>query len=113
MARTLRPSMIAKELKDITISEAKIESVGEEIGRGAYGRVFTVKYCGWICAAKEIHSILLEGVGLQEQRSIKEGFLRESLPLQHPQSPQYRSFHRRVLSQGRFQYSCYDHGVNG
>ena len=77
MARTLRPSMITKELKDITISEAKIESIGEEIGRGAYGRVFTVKYCGWICAAKEIHSILLEGVGLQEQRSIKEGFLRE------------------------------------
>ena len=77
MARALRPSMIAKELKDITISEAKIDSVGEEIGRGAYGRVFTVKYCGWVCAAKEIHSILLEGVGLQEQRSIKEGFLRE------------------------------------
>ena len=77
MARTLRPSMITIELKDITISEAKIESVGEEIGRGAYGRVFTVKYCGWVCAAKEIRSILLEGVGLQEQQSIKEGFLRE------------------------------------
>ena len=77
MARPLRPSLITKELKDITISEAKIESVGEEIGRGAYGRVFTVKYCGWTCAAKEIHSILLEDVGLREQRSIKEGFLRE------------------------------------
>ena len=77
MARPLRPSLITKELKDITISEAKIESVGEEIGRGAYGRVFTVKYCGWTCAAKEIHSILLEDVGLREQRSVKEGFLRE------------------------------------
>ena len=72
---TLR--MITKELKDITISEVKVESVGEEIGRGAYGKVFTVKYCGWICAAKEIHSILLEGVSQQEQQSIKEGFIRE------------------------------------
>ena len=72
---TLR--MITKELKDITISETKIESIGEEIGRGAYGKVFTVKYCGWICAAKEIHSILLEGVSQQEQQSVKEKFIRE------------------------------------
>ena len=69
--------MITKELKDITISEIKIESVGEEIGRGAYGKVFTVKYCGWICAAKEVHSILLEGVSQQDRQSIKEGFIRE------------------------------------
>ena len=35
----------------------------EELGRGAYGKVYAVKYCQIICAAKEIHSILLEGVG--------------------------------------------------
>ena len=34
-----------------------------ELGRGAYGRVYAVKYCQTICAAKEIHSILVEGVG--------------------------------------------------
>ena len=38
----------------------------KELGRGAYGRVFAVKYCGTICAAKEIHSILVEEVGDME-----------------------------------------------
>ena len=52
------------------------ESVGREIGRGAYGRVFTIKYCGLICAAKKIHSILVEGTG-QHQNRVREGFLRE------------------------------------
>ena len=30
---------------------------GEEIGRGAYGVVYKVKYCGVEYAAKEIHPI--------------------------------------------------------
>ena len=34
---------------------------GEELGRGSYGRVFKAKYRGSVCAAKEIHSILIEG----------------------------------------------------
>ena len=38
----------------------------DELGRGAYGRVYAVKYCQTICAAKEIHSILVEGVGQVE-----------------------------------------------
>ena len=42
---------------------AEITSTEEEIGRGSYGRVFKVKYYGTLCAAKEIHSILLENVG--------------------------------------------------
>ena len=33
-----------------------------ELGRGAYGIVYAVRYCETICAAKEIHSILVEGV---------------------------------------------------
>ena len=46
----------------------------EELGRGAYGRVYAVNYHGTICAAKEIHSILVEGVGqLQMQRTIESG----------------------------------------
>ena len=75
------PQNISDQLKAMTISSSEVqttgESVGREIGRGAYGRVFTVKYCGLICAAKEIHSLLIEGVGLQEQQSVREGFLRE------------------------------------
>ena len=68
---------ISEGLKDLTISKSEIKPAGGEIGRGAYGRVFTVKYCGHICAVKEIHSILVEGVGEQEQKNVKEGFLRE------------------------------------
>ena len=68
---------ISEELKNLTISNSEIEPVGEEIGRGAYGRVFTVKYRGQICAVKEIHSILVECVGEQEQKYSKESFLRE------------------------------------
>ena len=75
------PRDISDQLKALTISSSQVqitgESVGKEIGRGAYGRVFTVKYCGLICAAKEIHSILVEEVGQQEKQSVKEGFLRE------------------------------------
>ena len=40
----------------------------DELGRGAYGRVYAVKYCQTICAAKQIHSILLEGVGQVEMQ---------------------------------------------
>ena len=41
----------------------------DELGRGAYGRVYAVKYCQTICAAKEIHSILVEGVGEVEMQT--------------------------------------------
>ena len=40
----------------------------DELGRGAYGLVYAVKYCQTICAAKQIHSILIEGVGQVEMQ---------------------------------------------
>ena len=64
------------QLKDMTISSSQVhltKSVGREIGRGAYSRVFTVKYCGLICAAKEIHSFLVKDTG----SSVKQNFIRE------------------------------------
>ena len=71
----------SERLKHMTIPSSEVQttgkSVGRELGRGAYGRVFTVKYCGLICAAKEIHSLLVEGVGQQQEQSVKEGFIRE------------------------------------
>ena len=64
----------------------------DELGRGAYGRVYVVKYCETICAAKEIHSILVEGVGqVQMQRTI-ESFMRECRQcstLRHPNVIQF------------------------
>jgi len=68
---------INEGLKDLTVSESEIKPVGGEIGRGSYGKVFTVKYRGHVCAVKEIHSILVEGVGDQEQKNTKEAFFRE------------------------------------
>ena len=61
------------ELKGIT------ELNRNELGRGAYGRVYTVKYCQTTCAAKEIHSILVEGVKQVEMQHTIESFMSECL----------------------------------
>jgi len=65
---------------------------GKELGRGAYGRVFAVKYCGMVCAAKEIHSILIEDVGEIEMRRTVESFVvecRQCSSLRHPNIVQF------------------------
>jgi len=49
---------ISEQLKKLTLQGVK--NLNQQLGKGAYGRVFTVKYNGVICAAKEIHSILVE-----------------------------------------------------
>ena len=64
----------------------------EELGRGAYGKVYAVKYCQTICAAKQIHSILLEGVGQVEMQRTIESFMRECRQcsrLRHPNIIQF------------------------
>jgi len=65
----------ASLLKGTTIH--RVEPIDEELGRGAYGRVFTVNYCGLVCAAKEIHPILIEGVSPREKKTIIDNFIRE------------------------------------
>ena len=73
-------------LKGITKLDRK------ELGRGAYGRVYAVKYCGTICAAKEIHSILVEDVEDVEMRRTMESFMRECRQcstLHHPNVIQF------------------------
>ena len=69
------------QLKEIT------ELNRDELGRGAYGRVYAVKYCQTICAAKEIHSILAEGVDQVEMQRTVQAFMKECLQcskLRHP-----------------------------
>ena len=64
----------------------------KELGRGAYGRVYAVKYCGTTCAAKEIHSILVEEVGDVEMRRTVDSFMREChqcSTLRHPNVIQF------------------------
>ena len=52
---------------------------GEELGRGAYGRVFKAQYRGSVCAAKEVHStfIQLTQADSEERRRLQDSFQRE------------------------------------
>ena len=50
---------------------------GKDIGVGAYGKVFEVEYCGTVFAAKEVHSILVQGVRREEFEATKKAFLIE------------------------------------
>ena len=68
-------------LSHLIITGVKVTDRSRELGRGAFGRVFTVDYNGVICAAKEIHSDLLEG-GVKfpvKTERIKREFLQECL----------------------------------
>ena len=62
-------------LKQLTLSGVKLE--GRELGRGAYGKVYTVKYRGMIYAAKEIHALLLQTAGPEGARILQSNFIRE------------------------------------
>ena len=69
-----------------------VKETGEEFGVGAYGKVFAVDYYGTVCAAKEVHSILLTGVGREEFQRTKDNFLRECrqcAELRHPNIVQF------------------------
>ena len=78
------------QMKDFTLKG--VDPIGQELGRGAYGKVFTVKYLGLVCAAKEIHSLLLDGVGQIQKKAIKDSFIRECIHcniIRHPNIVQF------------------------
>jgi len=83
---------ITRELRDLSLSikiTGKLlgKTVGEDIGRGAYGRVYSVNYEGLLCAAKEVHSLLLELETKQNRQVMKDRFLCECQhcnALRHP-----------------------------
>ena len=65
----------------------RVNLTGKEIGRGAYGRVFEVNYEGTLCAAKEVHALLLQYAQGEDLQKIKDDFLRECQiwsTLRHP-----------------------------
>jgi len=66
---------ISEKLKSITLPN--VEDAYKELGRGAYGIVYTVKFCGVLCAAKKIHPILVDGVDPKDKKSVEESFIRE------------------------------------
>ena len=81
---------LSDQLKDLTLEN--VVPKNKELGRGAYGKVFTVNHVGLPCAAKEIHSLLLDGVSAEEKKAIKDGFIREcyhSTLIRHPNIVQF------------------------
>ena len=81
---------LSDQLKDLTLEDVIPQN--KELGRGAYGKVFTVKHLGLHCAAKEIHSLLIDGVSPEEKKAIKDGFIREcyhSSLIRHPNIVQF------------------------
>lgn len=86
------PTMI-KSLRSLTLAEKNLDCTNsKELGRGAYGKVFTVKYCGQLFAAKEIHAILLEAANKTEKDQIIKNFLQEChhcVNLRHPNIVQF------------------------
>ena len=76
-------------------------SLHKEVGRGGYGRVYAVKYHGTVCAAKEIHPILIEYEKEAERRPVIEMFLRECQQcsrLRHPNIVQFIGVYYPVTS---------------
>ena len=69
-----------------------VTTLNRELGRGSYGKVYAVKYHGTVCAAKEIHSLLMEGAGEVERQRTIESFLKECWQcsqLRHPNIVQF------------------------
>ena len=66
--------------------------LNRRIGSGAFGIVYAVKIGETICAAKQVHSILIEGVSEVERQYIVESFMRECQfcsTLRHPNIVQF------------------------
>jgi len=83
----MRKTRIAKKKMDSTRESDCLQHLyltgvtpnGNNIGVGAYGRVFEVEFCGALYAAKKIHSALVEGVEREGFESMKKMFIEECL----------------------------------
>lgn len=68
-------------------SGVKLVFTENELGRGAYGRVMEVDYAGTLCAAKQMHLMLLQNATENELGQIRNNFLKECniwSKLRHP-----------------------------
>ena len=64
------------------------EKTGNVVGHGAYGRVVEIKVDGAVCAAKEIHQLLVQ----QGKSNVTDAFLRIMSSLRHPNITQFLGF---------------------
>ena len=75
---------IPSTLQDCVINNIRI---GNQIGKGANGRILEAKWEGIVVAVKEMHTIFINEVSDREFQSFKTSFLREceqSCRLRHP-----------------------------
>ena len=70
---------IIERVIGLTISESSVELLRDQnLGKGAYGRVFKARYRGSECAAKEIHLLLIQMADTPKERNrLQENFIRE------------------------------------
>lgn len=98
---SIRKASASDEQTLLNIPLKKLKT-GKEIGRGAYGRVFEVKYGNTNFAAKELHALLLEYAQHEGTlQNMKDKFLHEcriwSL-LHHPRIVQFTGLFTALAS---------------
>ena len=82
----------SEALRHLKVPSLQIKRTGVELGKGSYGKVYEVDYSGKLCAAKEIHSLLLELATGEGAAKLKDDFLRECQlwsTLRHPNVVQF------------------------
>lgn len=80
--------MYDDEFRELILHNVK--TLDLELGRGAYGRVYEVEYCGKRCAAKEAHHVLVDEV--EGAQNTIQSFLKECQrcsELRHPNIVQF------------------------
>ena len=108
-------STMIKTLRSLTLVDKNLDYTNsKELGRGAYGKVFTVKYGGQLFAAKEIHANLLNSANKKEKDQVIKNFLQEChhcVNLRHPNIVQFIG----VYWPGRpaVKPSCDGNGIDG
>ena len=89
MARFVEANEAIGHLK---VPSSQISCTGIDLGKGSYGKVFEVDYGGKLCAAKELHHILLEFANKEDAAKLKDDFSSECYllsTLRHPNVVQF------------------------
>ena len=71
------PNADEVKLKNLTLERITYLQQPEELGRGAYGKVYSVKYGGVKCAAKELHDVLIQARSEQGKMEFRQKFIDE------------------------------------
>ena len=82
----------SETLKNLVISKDRVSFTDFELGRGSFGKVTEIVYDGKLCAAKEIHPLLLFDVEPKGVEATRRNFLRECelwSTIRHPNIVQF------------------------